>query len=250
MNSLQKTLTFRRNIPHQFDARPPANGTFDTECSADAVRPFGHGFQANAVGDEHVDVFRCRAGILQGILDGLRVAAPGRIRFGDAVRVLAGGEADELGVDLLATLLPGPDRGAFRQRGEAAVLITDNKNADSVLQLRSLNPSFKIDTYNSIQWKLSKRADGIIETCKSAVTIAIGLIGIMTLFMGFMSIAERAGGMRLLSRIIGPFFSKLLIILHSSRVKNFFLPASLTESLNHRKYSMCRIAEDHRSLQG
>ncbi|HWJ92157.1 MAG TPA: nucleoside recognition domain-containing protein, partial [Flavisolibacter sp.] len=51
--------------------------------------------------------------------------------------------------------------------------------------------------------------DGIIETCKSAVTISIGLIGIMALFMGFMSIAERAGGIRLLSRIIGPFFSKL-----------------------------------------
>src|SRR4029078_2137419 len=52
-------------------------------------------------------------------------------------------------------------------------------------------------------------ADGIIETCKSAVNIAIGLIGIMALFMGFMSIAERAGGIRVLSRIIGPFFSKL-----------------------------------------
>ncbi len=52
-------------------------------------------------------------------------------------------------------------------------------------------------------------ADGIIATCKSAVDIAINLIGIMALFMGFMSIAERAGGIRLLSKIIGPFFSKL-----------------------------------------
>lgn len=52
-------------------------------------------------------------------------------------------------------------------------------------------------------------ADGIIETCKGAVNICIGLIGIMTLFMGFMSIAERAGGVNLLSRIIGPFFSKI-----------------------------------------
>jgi spore maturation protein SpmA/spore maturation protein SpmB len=52
-------------------------------------------------------------------------------------------------------------------------------------------------------------ADGIISTCKSAVDLAINLIGIMALFMGFMSIAEKAGGIRLLSRIIGPFFSKL-----------------------------------------
>ena len=44
---------------------------------------------------------------------------------------------------------------------------------------------------------------------KDAVEICIGLIGIMALFMGFMSIAEKAGGIRFLSRIIGPFFSKI-----------------------------------------
>jgi spore maturation protein SpmA/spore maturation protein SpmB len=41
------------------------------------------------------------------------------------------------------------------------------------------------------------------------VNIALKLIGIMALFMGFMSIAERAGGISFLSRIIGPFFTKL-----------------------------------------
>lgn len=52
-------------------------------------------------------------------------------------------------------------------------------------------------------------ANGVIETCKDAVMICIGLIGIMALFMGFMSIAEKAGGVNLLSRIIGPFFSRI-----------------------------------------
>jgi spore maturation protein SpmA len=52
-------------------------------------------------------------------------------------------------------------------------------------------------------------ANGIFETCKDAVNLSIGLIGIMALFMGFMSIAERAGGIRFLSRIIGPFFSRI-----------------------------------------
>ena len=52
-------------------------------------------------------------------------------------------------------------------------------------------------------------SDGIISTSKAAVDISINLIGIMALFMGFMNIAERAGGIRLLSKIIGPFFSKL-----------------------------------------
>lgn len=53
------------------------------------------------------------------------------------------------------------------------------------------------------------KVDGIIETCWTAVNICLKLIGIMALFMGFMSIAEKAGGIRLLSRIISPFFSKL-----------------------------------------
>ncbi|HLX67333.1 MAG TPA: nucleoside recognition domain-containing protein [Puia sp.] len=54
-----------------------------------------------------------------------------------------------------------------------------------------------------------QKADGIIGTCSNAVNLAIGLIGIMALFMGLVSIAEAAGGMRFLARITGPFFSKL-----------------------------------------
>ncbi|TCD10473.1 spore maturation protein [Pedobacter frigidisoli] len=53
------------------------------------------------------------------------------------------------------------------------------------------------------------KLNGIIETCLGAVDICLKLIGIMALFMGFMSIAENAGGIRLLSRLVGPFFSKL-----------------------------------------
>ena len=54
-----------------------------------------------------------------------------------------------------------------------------------------------------------QEASGVIGTAQTAVEISLGLIGIMTLFMGFMSIAERVGGINLLSRIIQPFFSKL-----------------------------------------
>jgi spore maturation protein SpmA len=53
------------------------------------------------------------------------------------------------------------------------------------------------------------KVDGIIETCWTAVDICLRLIGILSLFIGFMSIAERAGGVRLLSRIVTPFFSRL-----------------------------------------
>jgi spore maturation protein SpmA/spore maturation protein SpmB len=53
------------------------------------------------------------------------------------------------------------------------------------------------------------KLDGIIETCWVSVELCLKLIGILALFIGLMSIAERAGGIRLLSRIVGPFFSKL-----------------------------------------
>jgi spore maturation protein SpmA/spore maturation protein SpmB len=52
-------------------------------------------------------------------------------------------------------------------------------------------------------------ADGVLETCKNAVNLCLGLIGIMALFMGFLAIAEKAGGIRLLSRLIAPFFTRL-----------------------------------------
>jgi spore maturation protein SpmA len=55
----------------------------------------------------------------------------------------------------------------------------------------------------------TQSANGIIDTCKDAITICIGLIGILALFMGFMSIAEKAGGINLLSRIISPFFTRI-----------------------------------------
>ncbi|MCH5717201.1 hypothetical protein [Niabella hibiscisoli] len=60
------------------------------------------------------------------------------------------------------------------------------------------------------QFKIFKlqSTNGVFETTKDAVTLCIGLIGIMALFLGFMNIAEQAGGVRFLSRIIGPFFQR------------------------------------------
>lgn len=61
----------------------------------------------------------------------------------------------------------------------------------------------------SVQVFRIQETDGVIGTSKTAVEICLGLIGIMTLFMGFMAIAEKAGGINLLSRLIQPFFSQL-----------------------------------------
>src|SRR6201989_536823 len=51
--------------------------------------------------------------------------------------------------------------------------------------------------------------DGIFDSSKTGVDISIGLIGVMSLFLGFMNVGEKAGAINFLSRIVGPFFSKL-----------------------------------------
>jgi len=93
---------------------------------------------------------------------------------------------------------------------QATVLLTDNPQSDSVRLLQAQNPSLQVYSWAGIQSKLQRKADGIVETAKSAVmNIILPLIGVMALFMGLLSIAERAGGIRVLSRIIGPFFSRV-----------------------------------------
>lgn len=129
----------------------------------------------------------------------------------DTVRYVMAGSpnAGITSKDGFAKYLSGYGYMAADSAHRASVIITDNVNNDSVAILKSTDPNIAVFTYKSIQSRLIKKSDGIIETCKSAVNISIGLIGIMALFMGFMSIAERAGGIRLLSKIIGPFFSRL-----------------------------------------
>ncbi len=91
----------------------------------------------------------------------------------------------------------------------AQYLISEANNSGTISAQRIQYPQAQIISFKTAANRLVKKADGIIETCKTAVSISIGLIGIMALFMGFMSIAEKAGGISLLSRIIGPFFTRL-----------------------------------------
>lgn len=93
---------------------------------------------------------------------------------------------------------------------KASLVLTDAVTADSAAILKAIHPHLKSYTYISVQKKLERKVDGIIETAKNAVIdIIIPLIGVLTLFMGFLSIAEKAGGVRLLSKIIWPFFSRI-----------------------------------------
>jgi spore maturation protein SpmA len=52
--------------------------------------------------------------------------------------------------------------------------------------------------------------EGLFDSSKIAVMdIALPLAGVMTFFLGLLNIAEKAGAITLLARLIGPFFSKL-----------------------------------------
>ena len=94
--------------------------------------------------------------------------------------------------------------------GKATVLLSDGRQEDSVAMLQRINPDLSTYTYISVQKKLERKVDGIIETAKNAVLVIIlPLVGILALFIGFLNIAEKAGGVRVLSRIIWPFFSKI-----------------------------------------
>lgn len=56
----------------------------------------------------------------------------------------------------------------------------------------------------------AKVVDSTFEMSEFAVMdIALPLVGVMTLWLGLMNIGERAGCVRLLSKIIGPFFTQL-----------------------------------------
>jgi spore maturation protein SpmA len=55
----------------------------------------------------------------------------------------------------------------------------------------------------------SKLVYGTLESAKTGFTVALGLTGALTLWMGLMRVGENAGSVNFLSRMIGPFFLRL-----------------------------------------
>lgn len=58
-------------------------------------------------------------------------------------------------------------------------------------------------------WVLKHMMDGLFETAKMAFDIAIGMTGILCLWMGLMKIGEDSGAVNVMSRLVNPLFSKL-----------------------------------------
>lgn len=129
-----------------------------------------------------------------------------------ALLVAAGKFAFEPGQQqIFSSLVTGKnsDTIAIRSLDSAAIPASVHSQLkDQKIAIWGKEKVYKTGDSNYRAFKLLP-ANGIFETTKDAVNLCIGLIGIMALFMGFMSIAERAGGIRFLSRIIGPFFSRI-----------------------------------------
>ncbi len=51
--------------------------------------------------------------------------------------------------------------------------------------------------------------EGIFKSAGDGFDISLKLVGILSLFLGFMKIGEKAGAINFLSRLVGPFFSRL-----------------------------------------
>ena len=52
-------------------------------------------------------------------------------------------------------------------------------------------------------------ANGMVETAGSSVTLAIGLVGVMALFLGLMKVAEEGGLLRIIPKTIRPLMVRL-----------------------------------------
>ncbi|WP_300664316.1 nucleoside recognition domain-containing protein [Fluviicola sp.] len=58
-------------------------------------------------------------------------------------------------------------------------------------------------------WILKHMMDGLFETAETAFTLAIGMTGILCLWMGLMKIGEDSGAVNVMSKLVNPLFSKL-----------------------------------------
>lgn len=50
---------------------------------------------------------------------------------------------------------------------------------------------------------------GIFDTAKTGFDISLGLVGVMSLWLGIMKVGEQAGVIQLFARIMGPFFARI-----------------------------------------
>jgi spore maturation protein SpmA/spore maturation protein SpmB len=74
--------------------------------------------------------------------------------------------------------------------------------------------AFGVAAWRQVTWSgagdapMQLLATGMVDTAGSAVTLAIGLIGVMTLFLGLMKVAEAGGLLTIIARLIRPLMAR------------------------------------------
>lgn len=78
--------------------------------------------------------------------------------------------------------------------------------------------AFLVTAFRQITW-VAENADavspmellatGVIDAAKGSVTLALGLIGVMALFLGLMKVAEEGGLLRIIARLVRPLMVRL-----------------------------------------
>lgn len=63
--------------------------------------------------------------------------------------------------------------------------------------------------YASFTGTMSQVSDSSLQSAKDAVTLALGLIGVMAFWLGMMKIVERAGGVEFIGKLISPVLKRL-----------------------------------------
>ncbi len=111
--------------------------------------------------------------------------------------------------NMLSSMVTGKTGDTLRISIKPVVKTAADSMMNAGAALSSSNvKTLPTDENHQLVYKIQS-ADGIVETCQTAVTLCLKLIGFLALFMGMLAIAEKAGGIRFLSRIIGPFFNKI-----------------------------------------
>lgn len=80
--------------------------------------------------------------------------------------------------------------------------------------------AFAVAAYHQTQWQaptgdpeatspMQDLALGMIDTAEASVTLALGLIGVMALFLGLMKVAEAGGLLRIIAKVLRPVMVRL-----------------------------------------
>ena len=63
--------------------------------------------------------------------------------------------------------------------------------------------------YGAFTGTISNVSDVSMQSAKDAVTLALGLIGVMSFWLGLMKVVEKAGGVEFIAKLISPALAKL-----------------------------------------